>query len=729
MSKSSLQLTDILKKYFGYDQFRPLQEQIITNVVAQRDAFVLMPTGGGKSLCYQLPALHFDGLTLVISPLIALMKDQVDTLRANGIEAAYLNSTLGKKETAEIEQQAIDGTLKLLYVAPERIGSASFQAFLDKLNVSLLAIDEAHCISEWGHDFRPDYRNLKKLRDRFSRIPAIALTATATEKVRADIVHQLDLHKAETFISSFNRSNLGYTVQPKHDSFRNLLTLLEKYKGESSIIYCFSRNDTEKLATDLTKAGFSALPYHAGLTADQRAEHQNKFIRDEVQIMVATIAFGMGIDKPDIRLIVHMDLPKTLEGYYQETGRAGRDGLPSECVLFYSYGDKMKQDFFINQIGDVREKAKAQEKLAQVLDFCQLQSCRRAYLLRYFGENWTDDRCDNCDVCLNPREQFDATEISGKILSAVLRTGQRFGIGYVIEVLLGEATKKVRERGHDQLSVFGIAKEYNEDELKQLFAALIQKQFLIKNDGEYATYGLGEAGKQFLKEKSQVILFKPVVNADASIKKVIHTEYDQQLFEKLRVLRKSLAEERGVPPFVIFGDTTLQAMATYYPQSLDTLSHISGVGETKLAQFGSAFLEAITAHTEQHDIAEKTIPINRAALRKGSKTKSEIFRASSTYAETGRLLDQNMSLEDIANSRGVTIGTVISHIEKLIETNQPIKIKNIEPSAEKYNAIKAAFETFGMASLSIIRQELGPDYTFDEIRLTRALLNYAAGQQ
>lgn len=719
-------LKTLLKTHFGFDQFRPLQEQIITAIIDQYDSFVLMPTGGGKSLCYQLPALHFDGLTLVVSPLIALMKDQVDSLRANGIAAAYLNSTLSAKEMADIQQEAIDGQLKLLYVAPERISQPHFKELLSQLKISLLAIDEAHCISEWGHDFRPEYRNLKQLRRSLSRIPAIALTATATEKVRQDIIDQLDLGKAKTFISSFNRSNLTYQIQPKLNSFAALLDLLDTYKGQPTIIYCFSRNDTEKLAADLTKAGHQALPYHAGLSNEDRHTNQERFIRDEVPIIVATIAFGMGIDKPDVRLVVHMDLPKTLEGYYQETGRAGRDGLPSQCVLFYSYGDKMKQDFFINQLVDPRERAKAQEKLAQVIDFCQLQACRRAYLLRYFGESWPDGDCKSCDICLTPREQFDATEVTGKILSAVVRTGQRFGANYIVEVLVGDASKKVRERGHDQLSVFGIIQDWSADQVKQLITALVHKQFLVKNEGEYATYRLGELGIRFLKANESITLFKP--NAEtkvASTKKKAGLDYDQKLFEKLRTLRKTLADARGVPPFVIFGDITLQEMATYYPQSEEKLRQITGVGETKLAQFGPDFRKAIAHHAELYQLAELPIPRTQANQRKTvPQSAGQIGRNNSTYAETRDLIEQGLSLEQVANQRGVTVGTIINHIERLLEAGQPIQLDHIKPSGQRLETIAQAFETYGTLSLSTVRQALGENYSFDEIRLCRALISH-----
>ena len=435
-------MLNLLKKNFGYDRFRPLQEEIVENVLAENDTVVLMPTGSGKSLCYQLPALRLEGLTIVISPLISLMKDQVDALQGNGISATFINSTLSLSEIASIKRQAIDGSIKILYVAPERFAISSFRDFLHTLRVSLIAVDEAHCISEWGHDFRPDYRNLKNLRSYFPDTPIIGLTATATKKVREDIVEQLNLDNPQIFISSFNRANLTYIVQPKRNAFRMLLDLLQKHKDEPAIIYCFSRKNSEGVAGDLRSEGFNAMPYHAGLDNETRRETQERFIRDEVPIVVATIAFGMGIDKPDVRLIVHYDLPKSLEGYYQETGRSGRDGLPSECILFYSYGDKIKQDFFIDQIADKDEREKAQKKLRQVIDFCELNRCRRRYLIEYFGETWKEGNCGGCDVCLSPREVFDASIVSQKILSCVVRTRERFGVSYIIDVLCGKGTKR-----------------------------------------------------------------------------------------------------------------------------------------------------------------------------------------------------------------------------------------------------------------------------------------------
>jgi ATP-dependent DNA helicase RecQ len=464
-----------LKTHFGFDQFRPLQEEIIRCVISRRDAFVLMPTGGGKSLCFQLPALIMPGLTLVISPLISLMKDQVDALKADGIQAEFINSTLTPAEINEIQTKARQGKIKILYVAPERLIMAGFQPFLQELHVSLIAIDESHCISEWGHDFRPDYRNLKSLRNIFPQVPVMALTATATQKVREDIICQLSLQKAKTFISSFNRPSLFYSVLPRKNSYDQLIDILEKHRNESAIIYCFSRRDTENLAADLCREGFTALPYHAGLEIEARKTNQEKFIRDEVQIIVATIAFGMGIDKPVVRLVIHYHLPKSIEGYYQETGRAGRDGLPSQCILFYSHPDTVKQLYFIRQIENDHERQNAYQKLDQMVEYCELATCRRHYLLVYFGEDYQHAICEGCDVCFSPTEEIDATIISQKILSAIIRTGQQFGINYIIDILRGSKNRKIFERNHHQLSVYGIVNDFSKEDLRWIINQLVYR--------------------------------------------------------------------------------------------------------------------------------------------------------------------------------------------------------------------------------------------------------------
>lgn len=602
----------ILKKYFGYEEFRPLQEEIIDNVLAKKDALVIMPTGGGKSLCYQLPALRLDGLTLVVSPLIALMKDQVDALKANGVPAEFINSSLLPEEISRIQKEARNGKIKLLYVAPERLAGGAFNSFLETINVQLIAIDEAHCISEWGHDFRPEYRNLKKLRKDFPSIPVIALTATATIKVRMDIVEQLNLQDAKIFLRSFNRENLTYFVQPKRGVFDELMVLLEKHKDQSVIIYCSSRKTTEELAQDLRKAKYAALPYHAGLDQQKRSATQEKFIRDEISIIVATIAFGMGIDKPDVRLVVHYDLPKSLEGYYQETGRAGRDGLASECVLFYSYGDKIKQDYFIRQISREDERLLAEQKLDQVIEFCELQHCRRGYLLKYFGEKWEVKNCGNCDTCITPGEEFDATEISYKILSAIIRTGERFGINHVIDVLLGKNTKKIRDLDHDRLPVFGVEKHFQKEEIRHFIMALLSHKLLVKNDGEYPTLGVSELGRDCLKYREKIELSKPKIVQKMSVKKLKgDIDFDAALFKELQVLRKELADSKNVPPFVIFSDVSLREMAHYFPKNLASFQRITGVGAMKLTQYGERFLKIINKYALENRKKEISIPLRQ----------------------------------------------------------------------------------------------------------------------
>jgi ATP-dependent DNA helicase RecQ len=610
-------MLNLLKTHFGFEQFRPLQAEIIRCVISQQDALVLMPTGGGKSICFQLPALKLPGITLVISPLIALMKDQVDALKANGIPAEFINSTLTRAKIDKIQADTRLGKVKILYAAPERLIMPDFQLFLRQINVSLIAIDESHCISEWGHDFRPDYRNLKLLRDMFPEVPVMALTATATPKVREDIIHQLSLDQAQLFISSFNRPNLAYSVLPKRkDAFEHLVRIIQEHQKDSAIIYCFSRKDTERIAQNLRQAGFKALPYHAGLESEVRRANQEKFIRDQAQIIVATIAFGMGIDKPDVRLVVHYHLPKSIEGYYQETGRAGRDGLPSKCVLFYSYGDKVKQEFFIRQIEDETERKNSYRKLDQMVAYCELSTCRRHHLLSHFGEEYKEDNCGGCDNCLSLKEEFDATIIAQKILSAIIRTGQTYGISYIIEVLCGADNQKIIERNHHKLSVYGIVNDFSKDELRCITNQLLSRKLLIKSDDEYPILTLSPAGNIFLQKREKLILPKfisaPKLPRQRTKTKVTEVEYDQELFEHLRLLRKQLADDKGVPAFVIFGDLALLQMACYLPQSAESFARISGVGAEKLKHYGKIFTEAIKAYAREHKLSEKHIPVKRS---------------------------------------------------------------------------------------------------------------------
>ena len=705
-----------LKAYFGFDRFLPLQEEIITKVLAKRDTLVLMPTGGGKSLCYQLPALRLKGLTLVVSPLIALMKDQVDGLGANGVPAGLLNSTLAAQEARQVQDQARQGKIKILYVAPERLALPGFQRFLQSLDVSLIAIDEAHCISEWGHDFRPDYRNLKSLRRDFPGVPVIALTATATEPVREDIINQLGLDKPEIFISSFNRPNLIYTIQPKTEPLGSLLHLLEKHQGGSAIIYRFSRKATEETALELSERGFSALPYHAGLERDLRRETQEKFIRDQVQIVVATIAFGMGIDKPDVRLVVHYDLPKTVEGYYQETGRAGRDGLPSDCVLFYSYGDRSKQEYFISQIEDDDEREKAHNKLDQVLALCDLQTCRRAYLMEYLGESWPQTNCGGCDICLLPREEFDATEIAQKILSTVIRTGERFGVNYLVDVLRGSANKAVRTRGHHELPVFGISRDVDSDDLKEMVRSLVTNGLLAQNGGDYPTLGVSQRGHKFLKNREKLTLTRP--KQAAPVRQVAfpgdrETAYDTKLFDELAALRLEIATDREVPAYQIFGNKSLQQMAFHMPQNELEFSKISGVGDAKLRDFSERFLEVINEYVEA---TGQPAAVNRVPV---SAPKKRVRGISMSIRETKDLVAQGLSFEEVAEQRGISETTIRSHLERFIQEGGQVDLGHLMPPEDRRTQIAAAFREMGEARLTPVREFLGDDYTWDELAVVR----------
>ncbi len=599
-------LRQTLKTTFGYSTFRPLQREICEATLAGRDVFALLPTGGGKSLCFQLPALVRPGLTVVVSPLIALMKDQVDQLTASGVAATFLNSTLGAEESRRRLRGLHQGEYKLLYAAPERLMLEGWQENLKGWNVSCLAIDEAHCVSEWGHDFRPEYRQLARLRAALPTVPLMALTATATERVRVDIITHLKLREPETFVASFNRPNLTYRVIPKDQPLKQIIDFVRKREHESGIIYCASRATAERVAEALAGRGFPARPYHAGLTGEERSTNQEQFLRDDTRIICATIAFGMGINKPNVRWIIHHDLPKNIEGYYQETGRAGRDGLPGDCLLLFSAGDIAKQTHFLDEITDEQEQQIARAQLRQIVHYAESAGCRRGELLGYFGEKFAAPNCGACDNCLEPRETYDGTLAAQKLLSCIYRIRQatQFGVGlnHLIEVLTGADTDKIRRWGHDRLSTYGIGRELSRPAWAAVGRELMRLGYIAVAEGEYATLELSPEGLELLRTRQPVTLTKPMDLPKA--KRVVRREgdiaCDEILFERLRSLRKKLADERKVPAYVIFGDTTLRALAREYPVTLRDMEGIFGMGEKKRAEFGEIFAREISAYLENN---------------------------------------------------------------------------------------------------------------------------------
>ncbi len=588
-----------LQKVFGLQEFRLHQQEIIQRVLAGGDAFVLMPTGGGKSLCYQLPALHLQGLTIVVSPLISLMKDQVDALLASGVKAAMYNSTLGASEAREVLASVHDQSLDLLYVAPERMMKASFLQLLESIPLALIAIDEAHCVSQWGHDFRREYTALGQLRELFPKVPLLALTATADPQTQKDIVQVLGLQSAELFTTSFDRPNIRYTVLEKHRPQSQLLRFLGQQGEYSGIIYALSRKRVEEIAEYLSTNGFSAAAYHAGLPASIRKQVQEDFIRDEVSIVVATVAFGMGIDKPNVRFVVHYDLPRHLEGYYQETGRAGRDGLPAEALLLYGIGDVATARFQLEQGNNENQKRIESHKLSSMVAFAESLTCRRRVLLGYLGEQLQED-CGNCDICLNPPERFDATEAGRKVISCVYRVGQSFGIKHVVDVLRGANTEGIRKFNHQNLSTYGIGMEFSHTQWMSITRQLIHRGYLVQDIATFSVLKLSQQAKKLLRNEETLELARPRVKEKARKKTakaaIDLNPKDLHLFEELREVRKKLAKEQSVPPYVIFGDVSLVEMCHSKPINDMEFLQITGVGQVKLERFGEIFLEVIQAN-------------------------------------------------------------------------------------------------------------------------------------
>ncbi|NER78883.1 MAG: DNA helicase RecQ [Leptolyngbya sp. SIO1D8] len=699
-----------LKHFFGYEQFRFEQRVIIENFLNRCDSLVVMPTGGGKSLCYQLPALLRLGVTVVVSPLIALMQDQVDALNNNGIAATYLNSSLDGMEVRSREYELLQGRIKLLYVAPERLLSEGFWPFLSQLHqqvgIAGFAIDEAHCVSEWGHDFRPEYRQLHCLRGAFHQVPMMALTATATARVREDIVQQLQLHQPATFVASFNRSNLYYEVRPKdRHSYRTLLHQIKETLG-ACIIYCLSRKRVDELALRLQQDGVSALPYHAGLSDQIRATNQTRFIRDDVRVIVATIAFGMGINKPDVRLVAHYDLPRTLESYYQESGRAGRDGEAAHCTFYFSYGDVSLVNYLIDQKSNEQEQNIARQQLRQVLDYAESTVCRRQIQLGYFGESFPG-QCDRCDNCCHPKPLEDWTIDAQKFLSCVARCRERFGLVHIIDVLRGSQKKRIRELRHDQLSTYGIGKDRSVEEWKLLGRSLLHQGLMTETTDGFPVLKLNAASWQVLRKQISVQVAIPDdLKGSSAMATLGQSGEAEGLLEKLRSLRKRLADAQGVPPYIVFTETTLRQMAQHQPRSLTTFGRISGVGSRKLEQYGQAFVDEINAFFDEN------------GLTSVSATSEDIAHVGNTHAITLQLYQQGHSPAEIAQLRNIRQTTVIRHLAELLETGEALNLDDFV-APERQNAIREALGKAVSNRLSEIRDRLDKSYTYDEIRLVR----------
>ena len=710
-----MDLIGTLKKHFGYDAFRPLQEEIIRDALAGRDVFVLMPTGGGKSLCFQLPALMRDGLTIVVSPLISLMKDQVDALQTSGIPATFLNSTLERQEAIARWRGLHRGDYRMLYVAPERLMLETFLERALNWNIAQIAIDEAHCISEWGHDFRPEYRELKKLRQHLPDAPVMALTATATDRVRADIVKQLQLHDPRCYVASFNRPNLTYRVVPKSGPYEQLLAFIESRPNESGIIYCASRKSAESLARNLNEDGVAAKSYHAGLTAAERTKNQEAFLRDDVRVITATIAFGMGINKPNVRFVVHYDLPKNLESYYQETGRAGRDGLPSECVLLFSAGDVAKQIHFIDEKSDSEARI-ARAQLQQMVHYAETRECRRATLLKYFGEQYSKESCDGCDNCLTPRETFDGTIPAQKFLSCVHRiyakSGFGFGLNHVVDVLRGADTEAVRQRDHNELSTYGIGHELKREAWQAIGRELLRLGLIECASGRFATLTLTKTGRDVLRDRTSITLTKQVdVVARDKKARAGAIECDEALFNRLRGLRRKLADERDVPAYVIFSDVSLREMARNYPTSAGEFRRIPGVGEQKLKDFADAFLSEIRGHLATN--APRTFADDADSFQSRRR-----MRLNDSQTETLLRFQKGESVDEIARARGFVRSTIYNHLLAAIECGKIVgqsRDRFFTPAQE--NEIAAAFRQISDGKLVDVSAFLRNKYDVGLLRI------------
>jgi ATP-dependent DNA helicase RecQ len=708
-----------LRTVFGFETFRPDQESIVRNILVSRDVFAVMPTGGGKSLCYQLPAALMQGTVVVISPLISLMKDQVDAAVENGMQAAFMNSSMGADEVAEVYRMLKYSKIKLLYIAPERFAMPHFIERLKTASISLFAIDEAHCISEWGHDFRPDYLNLSRIPEMFPDVPVAAFTATATQKVQEDIIGRLGLRRPHIVRASFNRPNLFYEVKPKSKVEAQILEFLLERPAESGIIYRTTRDSVMLTADFLKSKGIAALPYHAGLSAAQRSRNQEAFNKDEVQVMVATIAFGMGIDKSNVRFVIHADLPKNIDGYYQETGRAGRDGEPARCILFFSRGDIPKIRYFINGITDDRERFIAIEKLNQTVGYASHNVCRRRQLLGFYGEDYGSDNCGACDICLGSAEQIDITTEAQVVLSAVSRTGQRFGTGHVIDIVTGADTKRIRELRHNELKTYGAGKARDKKYWRAVIDELIAQEALLQEGDPYPVLKIPEKGSDILFGREGIMALRKEEKKSKAGRNTGDAEgYDSELFERLRNVRKGLAQVQQVPPYIVFSDKTLHEMCRRFPSTLSDMQKISGVGEAKLQRYGKDFMREIKQYLDENpgiSAAEKEALVSRPAEPAHKRKKGE------TVEETYAFFQGGMSPDDIAKLRSLTPSTIASHLERLIVEGRDIDMDRLVAPARRLEIEKYYLSLNGQDLNSVVEHFNGT-VSFEEARLVRANL-------
>jgi ATP-dependent DNA helicase RecQ len=690
---------------------------IIKNILEKRDVFAVMPTGGGKSLCYQLPARMMTGTTVVISPLISLMKDQVDAAIENGMSAAFLNSSLSAQEMSAVYKKLKENDLELLYIAPERFAMPSFLETLKSLPISLFAIDEAHCVSEWGHDFRPDYLSLCNLTRTFPHIPVSAFTATATPKVQNDIISKIGLRSPYVIRASFNRQNLFYQVKSKTGIESQILEFLKEHTDEPGIIYRTTRDSVTRLTEFLVEQGISALPYHAGLSPEERKKNQEAFSRDKITIIVATIAFGMGIDKSNVRFVIHADLPKNIEGYYQETGRAGRDGETANCLLFFGRQDIPKIRYFIDQMLNENERSISMDKLNKSVKYASHNVCRRRQLLEYFGENYADENCGACDICMGNVEKIDITIDAQIAMSAISRTGQYFGARHIIDIVAGADTKRIRELQHNEIKTYGAGKHKEKKHWQFIVDELLAQEAIVQDGGQYPVLVLTKKGTDILlgRERIEGLKREEIKKKPKAFKVSGFEPYDEVLFDKLRVLRKRLAEEHKVPPYIIFSDMTLHQMCIYYPSKLDEMITISGVGETKLERYGADFTKEIKVHLDENpdiSIPERK-PADLPPNTPQQKTKV------STIEKTYEFFNEGLSIKEIAKARNLAASTITGHLESLIRDGRDVEIDRLINSAKR-NTIEEMFLSLKTWNTGPIVEHSKGTVSYDEAKLVRA---------